>query len=72
MSRTESLVKSIVYRLFGTIATFFIALFFTGEFFVASGIAIVELIAKTILYYLYERFWNKVSWGRQKQNNMLK
>jgi uncharacterized membrane protein len=61
MTRTESLIKSIVYRLFGTIATFFIALFFTGEFLVSSGIAISELIVKTGLYYLYERFWNKIS-----------
>ena len=71
MSRLESLIKSIVYRLFGTIATFFIALFFTGEFLISSGIAVSELIVKTALYYLYERFWNKVSWGRQNKNQMV-
>jgi len=64
MSRVESLIKSIVYRLFGTMATFLIAYFFTKEFFIASGIAIVEMVAKTILYYMYERFWNKVSWRK--------
>ena len=72
MTKTESLIKSIVYRLFGTIATFIIALFFTGEFFVATGIAFVELIAKTFLYYIYERFWNKISWSRQNPENMIK
>jgi adenylylsulfate kinase len=60
MSRLESLIKSIVYRLFGTIVTFFIAYFFTREFFIASGIALIEMLAKTILYYAYERFWNKI------------
>jgi uncharacterized membrane protein len=72
MTRTESLIKSIVYRLFGTIATFFIALFFTGEFLISSGIAISELIIKTALYYFYERFWNMVSWSRQKTKDMVK
>jgi len=67
MTRVESLIKSIVYRLFGTIATFLIALFFTGEFFIATGIAMVELIIKTALYYFYERFWNLVSWERHKK-----
>jgi uncharacterized membrane protein len=66
MTRTESLIKSIVYRLFGTIATFFIALFFTGEFLISSGIAISELVIKTALYYFYERFWNVISWNRAK------
>jgi len=70
MTRTESLIKSIVYRLFGTIATFFIALFFTGEFLISSGIAIFELVIKTALYYFYERFWNMVSWS--KKNNLSK
>jgi uncharacterized membrane protein len=69
MTRTESLIKSIVYRLFGTIATFLIALFFTGEFFISSGIAVVELITKTVLYYLYERFWNKVSWNKNEKSS---
>lgn len=66
MTRLESLVKSIVYRLFGTMTTFVIAFFFTRELFISSAIAIFEMVAKTVLYYVYERFWNKVSWSRQK------
>jgi uncharacterized membrane protein len=66
MTRLESLIKSIVYRLFGTMTTFVIAFFFTRELFISSAIAIFEMVAKTVLYYVYERFWNKVSWSRQK------
>lgn len=66
MTRLESLIKSIVYRLFGTITTFVIAFLFTRELFISSAIAIFEMVAKTALYYIYERFWNKVSWGRQE------
>jgi uncharacterized membrane protein len=61
ITKTESLIKSIVYRVFGTLVTFFIAFFFTKEFFIASAIAILEMIAKTFLYYFYERLWIKVS-----------
>lgn len=66
MSRLESLIKSIVYRLFGTLTTFLIAWFFTKEFFIASAIAILEMVAKTVLYYIYERLWNKISWSKSK------
>lgn len=66
MTRLESLIKSIVYRLFGTITTFVIAFFFTRELFISSAIAIFEMVAKTFLYYVYERFWNKVSWSRKE------
>jgi len=66
MTRLESLIKSIVYRLFGTITTFIVAFFFTRELFISSAIAIFEMVAKTVLYYVYERFWNKVSWSRKE------
>lgn len=61
MTRIESLIKAIVYRLFGTISTFIIAFIFTQEVGISGAIAIIEMIAKTLLYYLYERFWNKIS-----------
>ena len=62
ISKTESLIKSVVYRLFGTLATFVIAFAFTQHALLSSGIAIVELVTKTAMYYVYERFWNKISW----------
>lgn len=65
MTKTESLVKSIVYRFFGTLATFIIAFVFTKEVAISGAIAVVELVAKTVLYYIYERFWNKVSWSKK-------
>jgi uncharacterized membrane protein len=31
---------------------------------VAGSIALVQITANTILYYLHERIWNKVKWGK--------
>jgi uncharacterized membrane protein len=67
-TRTRSLVKAILYRFVGSLATFLIALLFTGEIIISGGIAVVELASKIFLYYFYERAWNLVSWGRQ--NNL--
>ena len=64
VSKTRSLAKAILYRGLGTVSTFLIAWIFTGQLMVATGIAAIEFFVKTALYYLYERFWNLISWGR--------
>jgi uncharacterized membrane protein len=61
---TRSLVKTISWRLTGTGATFFISYLILGSFSVASTIAIIQLATNTILYYLHERVWNRIKWGR--------
>jgi hypothetical protein len=30
------------------------------------GVGLVEVIAKIIFYYLHERVWNRISWGKKK------
>jgi len=65
MNKSESLIKSVVYRFFGTVGTFFIALLLTGETSVAGGIAVMEIVFKTTMYYAYERLWEKV--GRKNK-----
>jgi uncharacterized membrane protein len=32
---------------------------------VASAIASTQLIINTILYFIHERIWNKIRWGRE-------
>lgn len=63
----RSLVKTISWRLTGSGATFLIAYFFSGNFAIASSIAVIQIISNTILYFLHERVWNKIEWGRKNQ-----
>jgi uncharacterized membrane protein len=48
----------------GSFATFLIAWIIGGDIGVASTIAVIQIIANTMLYYLHERAWNNVTWGR--------
>ena len=66
VSKQRSAVKAIVWRCIGTADTFAISWFITKEPITAGAIASFEIVTKTILYYLHERGWNKVSWGRLK------
>ena len=60
----RSLIKTISWRLTGSGATFLISYLIAGNFAIAGTIAIVQLISNTILYFIHERFWNRIKWGR--------
>ncbi len=60
----RSIVKSISWRTVGTIDTMMIAWLVTGKLDFAVTIGGVELFTKMFLYYLHERTWNKIRFGR--------
>ena len=60
----RSIAKAISWRITGTLDTFIISFLITGELSLAGAIAITEIITKIFLYWLHERVWNKVTWGK--------
>jgi uncharacterized membrane protein len=61
----RSLVKTISWRITGSGATFAISYIVLGNFVMAGSIAIAQLISNTILYFVHERLWNKIKWGKE-------
>jgi len=53
----KSFMKSLSWRILGTLDTMVISYFITGRFTVAVSIGSVEVITKTVLYYFHERLW---------------
>src|SRR5664280_1591728 len=53
----KSFLKSVSWRIVGTIDTMIISYFITGRVTLAVSIGGVEGITKTALYYLHERLW---------------
>lgn len=64
-SNIRSVVKTISWRLTGSGATFLISYAMTGNLAASGGIAIVQMISNTILYFIHERIWNKIHCGRK-------
>ena len=60
----RSLAKAVSWRVTGTIDTFIIAWLITGQPLIASTIAFTEIMTKICLFWLHERVWNKIKWGR--------
>jgi len=61
----RSILKSISWRIIGTIDTVLISWLVIGDISLAFAIGSVELITKMILYFFHERMWNKIKWGKQ-------
>ncbi len=63
----RSVVKAISWRTVGTIDTIVVSYFITGNLVMAASIGSIEVITKMALYYFHERAWNKISFGRVKE-----
>ncbi len=62
----RSILKALSWRATGTVDTIVVSLLVTGKIKLALSIGFVELFTKVCLYYLHERLWNKISFGRAK------
>ena len=60
----RSFVKTITWRVIATLDTFFISWFVTGKLVFAGAITSLEILTKMFLYFLHERGWAKIKWGR--------
>ena len=65
-THSRSVLKAISWRTLGTVDTFGISWFFTGRVEVAGSIAGMEIITKIAWYYLHERVWAAIPWGRRR------
>lgn len=63
-SHARSLIKGISWRTLGTIDTIILSFIVTGDVEHSFKIGLTEIVTKVMLYYLHERAWNSVVWGR--------
>ena len=66
----RSLCKTLSWRVFATILLFIVSYFVTGQVEVASTIVGIEVVIKTVSYYVHERVWSKIGFGLVSANNV--
>jgi sulfate adenylyltransferase large subunit len=64
-THTRSIAKAISWRATGSLDTFVLAVLITGSATLAGGVALAEVLTKTGLYYVHERIWSMIPWGRR-------
>jgi adenylylsulfate kinase len=62
----RSIIKAISYRLLGSGATGCLTLIITQKLDFAFFVSIGDFFVKIALYYLHERIWSKIKWGKDK------
>ncbi len=65
-SQTRSVAKAISWRLFGTLVTTALVFVFTRRLVLSLAVGAVEFLAKIALFWLHERIWDRVAWGRER------
>lgn len=63
--RRRSIVKSIVYRAISVIVDLVVAYLFTKNFAASIGIVLFVDGYSTAIYYIHERAWSHISWGKK-------
>lgn len=62
-ARRRAIVKTLCYRLVMVLVTVVVAWAVVGDVGDALNIGLVANVVKTGTYYLYERTWDRISWG---------
>jgi uncharacterized membrane protein len=68
VSHKRHVMKTITWRLVGTIDTILIGWVISGNPLIGFKIGSVEIITKMILYYLHERVWYRTNFGVKKND----
>jgi uncharacterized membrane protein len=65
-THSRSLAKAFSYRLLGSLSTGGIFFILTGKPALSVGAGVLDMLVKIGLYFLHERLWNHIDYGRAK------
>ena len=65
-TKTRSLLKAISWRVFATSVTILIVFIFFGKLDLAIAAGVLESLSKIVIYFIHERIWNKINFGRKE------
>lgn len=66
-SAKRHLLKTVTWRILGTLDTMMLAWLITGNAVTGLKIGLAEVVTKMILYFLHERVWYRFDYGLQKR-----
>ena len=68
--KIRSWVKSFTWRIIGVLILLPLTYVFTGSWESAGGITLSFHVIRMLLYYVHERAWEHISWGRGEKKGM--
>jgi adenylylsulfate kinase len=65
-TKLRTLTKAITWRITATLTTIVLVYLFTGRVGMALQVGAIEVVLKIIFYFLHDRGWNKIKFGKKK------
>lgn len=65
----RSLIKTMTWRLLATLTTVSLVWLMTGTLEMALSVGGMEFVAKLVLYFIHERAWQRLPWGRRPEES---
>ena len=62
----RSAIKAFSWRFWATVTTMFLVYIFTGTIKIALAIGGLEVVIKMLIYFLHERAWDKIRFGKKE------
>ena len=66
-SKSRSIAKAMSYRILGSATTALICFILTRKIALSADLGVLDMVLKVGLYFLHERLWNHISFGRPKR-----
>ena len=66
-SNSRSLAKAVSYRVLGSSGTALVVFLLSGNMKISLGAGALDMLVKIALYFLHERIWNFIPYGRPKR-----
>lgn len=63
-TRRRSVVKALSWRVVAGLITTGVALTMTGQLKFAAEIGLIDTLVKLFVYFMHERIWNRIGYGR--------
>jgi len=60
----RSLAKGVSWRFIATLTTMTLVFLFTRNLSLSLSIGVFDVLLKLFFYYIHERAWNGITWGR--------
>ncbi len=70
-SRRRHLLKTVTWRIIGTLDTMVLAWLISSDPLVGLKVGAAEIITKMTLYYIHERAWHRSKFGLKKQDDEI-
>jgi uncharacterized membrane protein len=65
-THSRTVIKAVSWRVIASLTTMAIIYVLTREWVLTLGAGLVEASSKMLFYYLHERAWGKIGWGKQR------